>query len=72
MGFCISCGQQHPDGTRFCRFCGNQQPGEQLLIRLRQEAEQIRYMRLQMQAAQQAAQQQYAANNQYQQQPPRW
>ena len=33
-----------------------------------QEAEQIHYMRLQMQAAQQ----QYAANNQFQQQPPRW
>ncbi|MDA7845777.1 zinc ribbon domain-containing protein [Euryarchaeota archaeon] len=72
MGFCINCGQQHQDGIRFCRFCGNQQPGDQLLMRLRQEAEQIHYMRLQMQAAQQAAQQQYAANNLYQQQPPRW
>ena len=41
MGFCINCGQQHQDGIRFCRFCGNQQPGEQLLLRLRQEAEQI-------------------------------
>jgi hypothetical protein len=37
-------------------------------MRLRQEAEQIHYMRLQMQAAQQ----QFAANNQFQQQPPRW
>ncbi|MEL0331035.1 MAG: zinc ribbon domain-containing protein [Candidatus Poseidoniales archaeon] len=52
MGFCINCGQQHPDGTRFCRFCGNQQPGEQLLQRLRIEAQQIHSMRLQMQAQQ--------------------
>ena len=53
MGFCINCGQQHPDGTRFCRFCGNQQPGEQLLQRLRIEAQQIHAMRLQMQSQQQ-------------------
>ena len=46
MGFCINCGQQHQDGIRFCRFCGNQQPGEQLLARLRSEAEQIHYHRL--------------------------
>jgi len=46
MGFCINCGQQHQDGIRFCRFCGNQQPGEQLLARLRSEAEQIHYQRL--------------------------
>ena len=52
MGFCINCGQQHPDGTRFCRFCGNQQPGEQLLQRLRIEAQQIHSIRLQMQAQQ--------------------
>ncbi|MFZ8907035.1 MAG: zinc-ribbon domain-containing protein [Poseidonia sp.] len=52
MGFCINCGQQHPDGTRFCRFCGNQQPGEQLLQRLRIEAQQIHAMRLQMQSQQ--------------------
>ena len=45
MGFCINCGQQHQDGVRFCRFCGNQQPGEQLLARLRSEAEQIHYQR---------------------------
>lgn len=50
MGFCINCGQQHPDGTRFCRFCGNQQPGEQLLQRLRVEAQQIHNMRVQMQS----------------------
>ncbi|MDA1130939.1 MAG: zinc ribbon domain-containing protein [archaeon] len=46
MGFCINCGQQHQDGIRFCRFCGNQQPGDQLLARLRSEAEQIHYQRL--------------------------
>lgn len=61
MAFCINCGQQHADGTRFCRFCGNQQPGEPLLQRLRIEAQQIQAIRMQMQ--QQA--------NQYQQQP-RW
>ena len=63
MGFCINCGQQHPDGTRFCRFCGNQQPGEQLLQRLRTEAQQIHAIRLQMQ-------QQYTQGNPYQQR--RW
>ncbi len=72
MGFCISCGQQHQDGIRFCRFCGNQQPGEQLLARLRQEAEQIRYVRLQAQILaqqqQQQQQQQQYAQNQYNQQ----
>ena len=47
MSFCINCGQQHPDGIRFCRLCGNQQPGEQLLARLRSEAEQIRFQRQQ-------------------------
>ena len=52
MGFCINCGQQLHDGTRFCRFCGNQQPGEQLLQRLRIEAQQIQAMRMQMQAQQ--------------------
>ncbi|DAC68492.1 MAG TPA: zinc ribbon domain-containing protein [Candidatus Poseidoniales archaeon] len=63
MVFCINCGQQHPDGTRFCRFCGNQQPGEQLLQRLRIEAQQIQSIRLQMQAQQNQ-------NNPYQQR--RW
>jgi uncharacterized membrane protein YvbJ len=52
MAFCINCGQQHPDGTRFCRFCGNQQPGEALLQRLRMEAQQIQNMRFQMQQRQ--------------------
>ena len=79
MGFCINCGQQHQDGIRFCRFCGNQQPGEQLLARLRQEAEQIHYLRLQAQALaqqqqlqqQQLQQQQQYSQNQYNQQQ-RW
>ena len=49
MGFCVNCGHQHHDGVRFCRFCGSQQPSEQLLARLRAEAEQIRLLRMQMQ-----------------------
>ena len=49
MGFCVNCGHQHHDGVRFCRFCGTQQPSEQLLARLRAEAEQIRLLRMQMQ-----------------------
>mgnify|MGYP004156666785 CR=1 FL=1 len=52
MGFCITCGNQHHDGVRFCRFCGTGQPSEQLLARLRAEAEQIRLIRMQMQQAQ--------------------
>ncbi|MBT61010.1 MAG: hypothetical protein CMA63_05615 [Euryarchaeota archaeon] len=73
MGYCISCGQQHQQGIRFCRFCGNQQPGEQLLARLLQEAAQIHALRLQAQAQAQALaqQQQQYAQNQYNQQP-RW
>ena len=49
MGFCVNCGNQHQDGVRFCRFCGTAQPSEQLLARLRSEAEQIRLLRLQIQ-----------------------
>ncbi len=67
MGFCISCGQQHQDGIRFCRYCGNQQPGEQLLARLRSEAEQIHYQRL---AASQNQNQNQNQNQQFRQ--PRW
>lgn len=52
MGFCVNCGQQHADGTKFCRYCGNQQPGEPLLQHLRIEAQQIHNIRLQMQAQQ--------------------
>jgi len=40
------------DGTRFCRFCGGQQPGDQLVARLRMEAEAIRYQIQQMQQQQ--------------------
>ena len=61
MGFCINCGNQHQDGVRFCRFCGTAQPSEQLLARLRAEAEQIRLLLLQMQQQQQA----YAQNDAY-------
>ncbi len=49
MGFCVNCGNQHQDGVRFCRFCGTAQPSEQLLARLRSEAEQIRLLRMQLQ-----------------------
>ena len=52
MAFCINCGQMQADNTRFCRFCGSQQPGEQLIVRLRMEAESIRYQMQQMQAQQ--------------------
>jgi|TARA_B100000282_G_scaffold267335_1_gene219536 hypothetical protein len=40
------------EGTRFCRFCGGQQPGDQLIARLRMEAESIRFQMQQMQAQQ--------------------
>jgi len=40
------------DGTKFCRFCGGQQPGDQLIARLRMEAEAIRYQMQQVQAQQ--------------------
>ena len=56
MGFCINCGNQHQDGARFCRFCGTAQPSEQLLARLRSEAEQIRLLVLQIQQQQATAQ----------------
>ena len=65
MAFCINCGQMQADNTRFCRFCGSQQPGEQLIARLRMEAESIRYQMQQMQA-QQAQQMQQANYSQLQ------
>ena len=69
MGFCVTCGQSQNDGTRFCRFCGGQQPGEQLIARLRIEAEQIRQIALMISNQQQARQQaEYAARMQQQQQ----
>ncbi len=61
MAFCTNCGQMQVDGTRFCRFCGSQQPGDQLINLLRREAEAIRFHMQQMQQQQQQ-----------QQQPPRW
>ena len=86
MGFCVNCGNQHHDGIRFCRFCGTQQPSEQLLARLRSEAEQIRLLRVQMQhnpvqdnayarleAMRQQAENAARMNNQQDQNsPPRW
>tara|TARA_B100000927_G_C16249304_1_gene382820 strand:- start:144 stop:344 length:201 start_codon:yes stop_codon:yes gene_type:complete len=53
---------------RFCRFCGEQQPGEQLIQRLRMEAEQIRQIALMMSNQQAMQQAQYAAQMQQQQQ----
>ena len=67
MAFCVTCGQSLNDGMRFCRFCGNQQPGEQLIQRLRMEAEQIRQIALMM-SNQQAMQAQFNAQMQQQQQ----
>jgi len=75
MAFCINCGQMQADTTRFCRFCGGQQPGEQLVTRLRMEAEAIRYQVQQMQAQQLQAQQMQNTNygqQQNQNQDPRW
>ena len=58
MAFCVNCGQMQADGTRFCRFCGGQQPGDQLIARLRMEAEAIRHQVQQVQAQQIQYQQQ--------------
>ncbi|MBA4735032.1 MAG: zinc-ribbon domain-containing protein [Candidatus Thalassarchaeaceae archaeon] len=68
MAFCVTCGQSLNDGMRFCRFCGNQQPGEQLIQRLRMEAEQIRQIAIMMSNQQAMQQAQYAAQMQQQQQ----
>ncbi|MBT4066652.1 MAG: hypothetical protein HOE76_05480 [Euryarchaeota archaeon] len=70
MAFCISCGQMQVDGTRFCRFCGGQQPGDQLIARLRMEAEAIRFHLQQLQAQQ--AQQMQQFGQQQQNQGNRW
>ena len=67
MAFCTNCGQMQADATRFCRFCGSQQPSEQLIARLRMEAESIRYQMQQMQA-----QQTQQANYGQQQNQQRW
>ena len=70
MAFCTTCGQMQADGTRFCRFCGGQQPNEQLIAALRREAEAIRFQLQQLQPQQMQAQQmrQMGYNNQQQQQ----
>ena len=68
MAFCVTCGQSLHDGMRFCRFCGNQQPGEQLIQRLRMEAEQIRQIAIMMSNQQAMQQAQYAAQMQQKQQ----
>ena len=67
MAFCTNCGQMLADGTRFCRFCGSQQPSDQLIARLRMEAESIRYRMQQMQT-----QQMQGANYGQQQNQRRW
>ena len=67
MAFCTNCGQMLADGTRFCRFCGSQQPGDQLIAGLRMEAESIRYRMQQMQT-----QQMQGANYGQQQNQRRW
>ena len=38
MVYCPACGQEQDDSTSFCRFCGDPLPGEQLMLRLREEA----------------------------------
>ena len=38
MFYCPNCGQSLEDGKTFCRFCGERQPGIQLVNRLRSEA----------------------------------
>ena len=41
MTYCVGCGQEMPQMIKFCRFCGEQQPGQQLLSRLQSEAQKI-------------------------------
>jgi predicted ArsR family transcriptional regulator len=55
------------EGTRFCRFCGGQQPGDELIARLRMEAEAIRFhmQQLQAQQMQQFSQQQQNQGNRW-------
>tara|TARA_B100000214_G_C23806448_1_gene552884 strand:- start:61 stop:327 length:267 start_codon:yes stop_codon:yes gene_type:complete len=68
MAFCVSCGQSLHDSMRFCRFCGNQQPSEQLIQRLRLEAQQIRQIAMMMSNQQAMQQAQHSAQMQQQQQ----
>ena len=57
MAFCTTCGQMQAEGTRFCRFCGGQQPNDQIIAALRREAEAIRFQIQQIQAQQMQSQQ---------------
>ena len=57
MSFCTTCGQMQAEGTRFCRFCGGQQPNDQIIAALRREAEAIRFQIQQIQAQQMQSQQ---------------
>lgn len=41
MTFCTACGQEMANTIKFCRFCGENQPGQQLLSRLLSEAQKI-------------------------------
>ncbi|HIA39899.1 MAG TPA: hypothetical protein EYN46_06680 [Candidatus Poseidoniales archaeon] len=42
MFYCTNCGEAQDDGKTFCRFCGEKQPGLQLINRLRSEARRLR------------------------------
>ena len=42
MFYCTNCGETQDDGKTFCRFCGEKQPGSQLINRLRSEARRLR------------------------------
>jgi uncharacterized membrane protein YvbJ len=42
MFYCTNCGETQDDGKTFCRFCGEKQPGLQLINRLRSEARRLR------------------------------
>ncbi|MBT4060300.1 MAG: hypothetical protein HOE69_08385 [Euryarchaeota archaeon] len=38
MVYCPSCSEQQEDVTKFCRFCGDTLPGQETMIKLRNEA----------------------------------
>ena len=59
---CIGCGQEIPDGSPFCAYCGTQQP--------QQPAQQVVQQPAQQSAPQQSAPQQPAPQPQYQPQQP--
>ena len=42
MVHCTSCGEEHADSCSFCRTCGIDLPGAELIHILREEARQIR------------------------------